>query len=74
MRVQGPTGSFKETSGGTPGWKQAFVHIRNCLIKMQNILLHQFHDVILKQVSAPPKPEEDPALRLGIGMDASVRF
>jgi len=24
------------------------------------------------QVSAPPKPEEDPALRLGIGMDASV--
>jgi len=23
-------------------------------------------------VSAPPKPEEDPALRLGIGMDASV--
>lgn len=24
------------------------------------------------QVAAPPKPEEDPALRLGIGMDASV--
>jgi len=24
------------------------------------------------QVSAPPKPEDDPALRLGIGMDASV--
>ena len=24
-------------------------------------------------MSAPPKPEEDPALRLGIGMDASVR-
>ena len=48
----------------------------NHVIKQQKTPTNKFlyTQVYFKQVSAPPKPEEDPALRLGIGMDASVSF